>query len=158
MALAQGAKKVVGQALTANELRSCIIGGCCGKDTPKLDIEAVEERLEALPWWQLSADKKVLRRRFTARNFKAAMKFFNEVTTIAEEEGHHPDLHLTNYRDVTVELTTHAIGALSLPDFILASKLDALDVDYSPKWLREHGRPSDGEDPNARQVKAREEP
>jgi hypothetical protein len=27
---------------------------------------------------------------------------------------------------------------LTQPDFILAAKLDALPVDYSPKWLREH--------------------
>ena len=34
-----------------------------------------------------------------------------------------------------LRLTTHAIGALSLPDFILATKIDAITVDYSPAWL-----------------------
>ena len=57
---------------------------------------------------------------------------------VAEAEGHHPDLHLTNYRDVQVVLSTHAIGGLARADFILAAKLDALDVEYSPKWLREN--------------------
>lgn len=44
----------------------------------------------------------------------------------------HPSVQ---WRDVRIELSTHAIGGLALPDFILASKIDALPVDYSPKWL-----------------------
>ncbi len=32
----------------------------------------------------------------------AAISFFNRVMEVAEVEGHHPDLHLTNYRDVQV--------------------------------------------------------
>ncbi len=34
-----------------------------------------------------------------------------------------------------VVLSTHAIGGLSVPDFIMAAKLDTLPVVYSPKWL-----------------------
>ena len=65
-------------------------------------------------------------------------KILNALSAVAEAEGHHPDVHLTNYRDVRVEITTHAIGGLSLHDFVLAAKLDAVDVTYSPKWLREN--------------------
>jgi pterin-4a-carbinolamine dehydratase len=68
-----------------------------------------------------------------------AIAFFDAVCGVAEAEQHHPDLHLTNYRDVEVVLSTHAIGGLARADFILAAKLDALDVEYSPKWLRESG-------------------
>lgn len=32
----------------------------------------------------------------------AAIAFFEEVMKVAESEGHHPDLHLTSYRDVKV--------------------------------------------------------
>ena len=60
------------------------------------------------------------------------------MSTVAEAEGHHPDFHLTNYRDVRVDVTTHAIGGLSLHDFVLAAKLDTVEVTYSPKWLREN--------------------
>jgi 4a-hydroxytetrahydrobiopterin dehydratase len=89
------------------------------------------------------------------------MAFLNAVAEVAEAETHHPDLHLTSYRDVRLDLSTHAVGGcarieapacasadtkrphfaclrLTQPDFILAAKLDALPVDYSPKWLREH--------------------
>ena len=45
------------------------------------------------------------------------------MSAVAEGEGHHPDFHLTNYRDVRVEVTTHAIGGLSLHDFVLAGFL-----------------------------------
>lgn len=67
----------------------------------------------------------------------AAIRFFNDVAAVAEAEGHHPDLHLTGYRNVEVVLSTHVIGGLSMFDFVVASKLDAIDVDYSPKWLRD---------------------
>jgi pterin-4a-carbinolamine dehydratase len=43
-------------------------------------------------------------------HFRAGMDFLNEIKEIAEKEGHHPDVHLTSYRNVTVELYTHAIG------------------------------------------------
>ena len=47
---------------------------------------------------------------------------------MAEEDGHHPDLHLVGYRKVIVELTTHAIGGLSENDFILAAKIDQVPI------------------------------
>jgi 4a-hydroxytetrahydrobiopterin dehydratase len=33
-----------------------------------------------------------------------------------------------------VVLSTHAVDGLTMFDFIMAAKLDALDIDYSPKW------------------------
>ena len=36
-----------------------------------------------------------------------------------------------------VVLSTHAIGGLSQFDAILAAKIDALPVTYSPKWLQQ---------------------
>jgi 4a-hydroxytetrahydrobiopterin dehydratase len=50
----------------------------------------------------------------------------NRIAELAEAEGHHPDLHLTGYRNLKIELTTHAIGGLSENDFILAAKIDAI--------------------------------
>ena len=37
-----------------------------------------------------------------AKNFVAAVKFFEDVARLAEEANHHPDLHLTGYRNVEV--------------------------------------------------------
>ena len=67
-----------------------------------------------------------------------AIEFFDGVAKVAEAEGHHPDLHLTSFRNVSVTVSTHAVGGLTRPDIILAAKIDAVPVDYSPRWLREH--------------------
>ena len=67
------------------------------------------------------------------------MVFLNAVSEAAEKETHHPDLHLTNWREVRLVLSTHAVGGLTKPDFILAAKLDELPVTYSPAWLCERG-------------------
>ena len=45
------------------------------------------------------------------RNFMAGVEFFDKVAALAEEEGHHPDLHLEGYRQVAVELGTTPSGA-----------------------------------------------
>ena len=59
----------------------------------------------------------------------AGMDFFRRVAEIAEADGHHPDLHLAGYRNVWIELWTHAIGGLSENDFILAAKIDQVPID-----------------------------
>ena len=63
----------------------------------------------------------------------AAIDFFNKVAALAEEEGHHPDLHLVGYRNVAIEIWTHAIGGLSENDFILASKIDLISISEKKK-------------------------
>jgi len=47
------------------------------------------------------------------------------VGTLAEEQGHHPDIRFGwGYAEITV--FTHAIGGLSKNDFILAARIDGL--------------------------------
>ncbi len=58
----------------------------------------------------------------------AGIDFFSRVADVAENDGHHPDLHLEGYRNVWIELYTHAIGGLSENDFILAAKIDDLPI------------------------------
>lgn len=108
------------------------------RDTPKLTPEEIQTRLKAVPTWTLDPQGVAISRKFTAKNWKSALDFVNQLSIVAEEEGHHPDVHLTNWRDVEVVASTHAIGGLSLHDFVLAAKLDTIDVTYSPKWLREN--------------------
>ena len=130
-------KELVGDGTTTESLLACKIGGMCGKDTPLLPLPAVHERLKAIPLWKLSEDQTAISLSFVAKNWAAAMGFLNGVSAVAEEEGHHPDLHLTGWRNVRVDLSTHAIGGLSLPDLVLAAKISAIEVEYSPKWLKE---------------------
>jgi 4a-hydroxytetrahydrobiopterin dehydratase len=74
--------------------------------------------------WELVDGGKKLSRKFKLKNFVEAMRLLNAVAEIAEQEQHHPDLHLTGYRQVRIDLTTHAINGLSENDFILAAKID----------------------------------
>jgi 4a-hydroxytetrahydrobiopterin dehydratase len=90
--------------------------------------EEVDAQLKNLPGWHLTTDGKRIRREWRAKNFLAAFDFFNKVAGLSESEGHHPDLHLEGYRNVAVELWTHAIGGLSENDFILAAKIDRVPI------------------------------
>jgi 4a-hydroxytetrahydrobiopterin dehydratase len=133
--------ELAGKGETTEELIACKIGGC-RKTTPLLSEEDVQKRMAVLPAWTLTGS--VIERQFTARHWQAAMDFLNAASTIAEAENHHPDLHLTGWRNVTVQLSTHAAGGLTLGDFVLAAKLDTVEVDYSPKWLKEQAATKDG--------------
>ena len=45
-----------------------------------------------------------------SRNFKAGMELMVRIGAVAEEEGHHPDLHLESWNKVYAVLSTHSIG------------------------------------------------
>ena len=111
-------------AQTTEQLRAKKCAPCEGGVAPYTPAE-VEAQLVRLPDWRVTADGQRIRRDWTAKNFLAAIAFFNRVATVAEAEGHHPDLHLEGYRKVWIEIWTHAIGGLSENDFILAAKIDA---------------------------------
>jgi len=112
---------------TAAELtkKHCV---SCEGGIPALSPAEVKAQLTALPDWKLTPDGKRIRREWRVQDFTTALDFFNRVGRIAEEEGHHPDLHLTGYRQVAIELWTHAVGGLTENDIILAAKIDTLPV------------------------------
>lgn len=101
----------------------------CEGGVAKCSAAEAERQLSRLSGWTITADGQRIRKEWTAKNFMAAMKFFNVVAEIAEAEGHHPDLHLVGYRNTAIELWTHAIGGLSENDFILATKIDQLPIE-----------------------------
>lgn len=101
----------------------------CEGGVPPLDPAKVGEYLRQVPAWRLTEDGKRIRRAWRVKDFETGLDYFRRVGEVAEAEGHHPDLHLANYRDVTIEIWTHAIGGLSENDFILAAKLDRLPVE-----------------------------
>jgi 4a-hydroxytetrahydrobiopterin dehydratase len=103
----------------------------CEGGIPALSKDEVERYLKKLPGWSLDPAAKVIRAEYVMKNFVAGVKLIQEIARIAESENHHPDLHLTGYRKLVIELTTHAIGGLSENDFILAAKIEQL-----PKELK----------------------
>ena len=92
-------------------------------------LQESEQQLKQLTGWYLTHDGQRIRKDWTVKNFVAGMDFFNKVTEVAEADGHHPDLHIYGYRNVWIELWTHAIGGLSENDYILAAKIDQLPVE-----------------------------
>jgi 4a-hydroxytetrahydrobiopterin dehydratase len=95
---------------------------CREGDSPLTRQEAAEFA-EEIPKWRRG--EKSLEREFKFRNFREALDFINEVADAAEEEGHHPDIHIY-YNQVRLELTTHKVGGLTRNDFILAAKIDEI--------------------------------
>ena len=86
--------------------------------------EQAEAQLNELDGWRITREGQRIRKDWVVKNFMAGMDFFNRCAEVAEADGHHPDLHIEGYRNVSVELWTHAIGGLSENDFILAAKAD----------------------------------
>jgi len=99
----------------------------CGSGVPPLTADQVRELLSRVPEWRVHGNG--IRREWRVKDFVTALDFFRRIADIAEAEDHHPDLHLTGYRNVAIELWTHAIGGLSENDFILAAKIDQLPVE-----------------------------
>ncbi len=105
--------------------KKCV--ACEGGIPPLTEAEIAVFKPE-VPQWEVAVDTKSISRQFTFKDFKQALEFVNKVGAIAEEEGHHPDIKLFEYKYVLVSLWTHAIGGLSENDFILAAKIDTLPV------------------------------
>ena len=98
----------------------------CRGGVPPLTGEELAELSGALgPAWEI-VDGHHLTRTFRFNDFREALAFTNRVGDLAEEQGHHPDLHLAWGR-VTVEIWTHAIDGLTESDFVLAAKIDLLE-------------------------------
>lgn len=97
---------------------------CEGGTLPLNSVEIATFKTNLQPGWEVIENKK-LYKNFPFENLKRGMAFAQEVAIIADDEGHHPDMHI-HIRNVEIELTTHAIGGLSENDFILASKIDAI--------------------------------
>jgi len=101
----------------------------CEGGVPKYSAAEAEAQIKTLSGWRLTQDGERIRKDWVVKNFLAGLAFFKLVAELAEAEGHHPDLHLEGYRNVAIEIYTHAIGGLSENDFILAAKIDRLPIE-----------------------------
>ncbi len=97
----------------------------CTGDTPTLTTDEVAQlQGEISPEWQVQEGKSLVRhQRF--EDFAGAFERATAVATVAEEEGHHPELAV-GWGHLDIVTTTHAVGGLTRNDFILAAKIDAL--------------------------------
>ncbi len=85
------------------------------------ELEALHRRLGG--GWQV-VDGHHLSKSFQLDDFAQALALVDRLGAIAEEQGHHPDLHLSWGR-VRVEIWTHKIHGLTESDFVLAARFDS---------------------------------
>ena len=93
----------------------------CASNMTALPAEEAQKLHAELQGWQLK--EKRISKSFKFDNFEDAMKLAQKIAVVAEQEGHHPDLHI-RWGELSVEVWTHKIGALTENDFILAAKID----------------------------------
>lgn len=84
--------------------------------------EDINRLLGQLEGWSVEGGHH-LTKTYEFPDFARALAFVNRVGAIAEEQGHHPDVHLAWGR-VRLGLWTHKINGLSESDFILAARID----------------------------------
>jgi 4a-hydroxytetrahydrobiopterin dehydratase len=101
----------------------------CEGGVPPVSVDKADEFLKSLPGWARDDHGKTITTEYLMKDFMAAVKFINNIAALAEQEDHHPDIHLTGYRKLRIDLSTHAIGGLSENDFILAAKINLIPKD-----------------------------
>jgi 4a-hydroxytetrahydrobiopterin dehydratase len=89
----------------------------------KLGDTEISARLSKLPGWSLEGGK--LHRAFVFHDFVEAWSFMSGAALAAESMGHHPEWSNV-WNRVTVDLTTHDAGGLTVLDFDLAARMQAL--------------------------------
>ena len=109
--------------MTELSKKKCI--PCQGGIPPLTEIE-IKPLSEHVPEWSI-VNNHHLEREFLFPNFKEALDFTNKVGQISETENHHPDIYLA-WGKVRIQIWTHKIDGLNESDFILASKIDQLQV------------------------------
>jgi 4a-hydroxytetrahydrobiopterin dehydratase len=124
MLFADGICRTTGAKPMGNDLaeKQCIP---CNGGVPSLkgkDLASLHRQLDA--GWQI-IDEHHLKRPFTFKNFRQALDFTNRVGALAEEQGHHPDIHLS-WGKVVLTVFTHRIDGLTESDFIFAAKVDRM--------------------------------
>lgn len=97
----------------------------CHGGVPTLAEEERRAYLDDLDAGWRVVDGHHLEKAFEFEDWTAAVDFVDRVASLADAEGHHPDLHLSWGR-VGVEIWTHAVDGLTENDFILAAKIEEL--------------------------------
>ena len=95
----------------------------CQGGMPPLKSKEINKLLIQLEnGWETYKNKEI-RKKYLFSKYTDAIIFINKIADLAEEEGHHPLIHI-NYKEVVIILFTHKINGLHENDFIIASKCD----------------------------------
>ena len=97
---------------------------CRRGTSPLTAAERVRLLAQLDPAWEVVTGHH-LARSYAFPDFAQALAFTNAVAAVAEEQNHHPDIHLA-WGKVGIEIWTHTIDGLHTSDFVLAAKCDRL--------------------------------
>tara|TARA_B100001059_G_C17589822_1_gene454065 strand:+ start:97 stop:432 length:336 start_codon:yes stop_codon:yes gene_type:complete len=100
----------------------------CDGNTPPFDTTEIHKYLKKIDGWDVKSDankKFYLVKNFSFKNFGESQIFVNQISKIAEEENHHPDICF-GWGYCKIKIFTHAIEGLAMSDFILAAKIDKI--------------------------------
>ncbi len=92
----------------------------------KLSDAEIQTLAQQLPAWTVVNNHR-LERSFDFPDFLAALNWVNRAALVAEQQAHHPDLHLS-WGKVRVEIWTHSASGLTSKDIELAHALDRIVV------------------------------
>ena len=98
----------------------------CEGGIPAFDRGEIHKYLKRVDGWDVKNNKEknyFLIKEFKFKNFIESQNFINNVSTIAEREGHHPDISF-GWGYCKIKIFTHSIKGLAESDFILAAKID----------------------------------
>lgn len=103
--------------------QECI--ACTSDDEPLEPAEYAEyiDELDGDVWSVV--DEHHLEGVYEFDDFRSALDFTVEVGELAEQEWHHPDIHLS-WGAVSIEMWTHKIDGLHKTDFVMAARMDRL--------------------------------
>ena len=90
---------------------------------PVLSLSELETELGHLDGWSLKDGK--LHKQFQFPDFVAAFGFMSSMALVSEAMGHHPEW-FNVYNRITIELTTHDAGGITLKDIRWAKKANEL--------------------------------
>jgi len=97
---------------------------CSGAVAPMSEADCRRYLNELGGNWKFIEGKQI-EKSYRFPNFREALAFVDRVGTLAESEGHHPDIFLS-WGLVKISLWTHKIGGLSESDFVMAAKCDKI--------------------------------
>ncbi len=91
--------------------------------TSALSLQELETQLAQLEGWTIQNNK--LHKEFKFASFIEAFGFMSSLALVSEAMGHHPEW-FNVYNKVTVDLTTHDVGGITMKDVAWAHRADQL--------------------------------
>ena len=108
-----------------------------------LDPTQTRDLLASLSQWRLETEAGgAITRQFRFVDFAQAFAFMSKVATLAERHDHHPDWS-NAYNQVSIRLTTHDAGGLTLRDIELARLIDQALIDLTQSKPAQAGSDTD---------------